>query len=77
MKLPGMLAWDDGKDRLIKSLHMLQLLEMVEQGPAPFLILVSIFHSVSHQYVVQCSSVECTGRMREKIGAQKLVHGDT
>ena len=31
MKLPRILAWYDGKYRLIKSLHMFQLLEMVEQ----------------------------------------------
>ena len=29
---------------------MFQLLEMVEQWPAPFLILFSIVHSVFHQY---------------------------
>ena len=31
MKLPKILTWYYGKDRLIKSLHMFQLLEMVEQ----------------------------------------------
>ena len=33
----------------IKSLHMLQLLEMVEQWPATFLTSFSIVHSVFHQ----------------------------
>ena len=42
-------AWYYGKGLLIKSLHMLQLSEMIEKLPGTFFPPFSIVHSVFHK----------------------------
>ena len=56
IKLSRKPAWYYGRHILIKSLHMLQLSEMIEQCPATFLTPFSIVQSAFHQYAVDCES---------------------